>query len=202
MLKKSRLKAQNEACGCFTARCSASSVRKVHLYCFIDPVRLRAATRRLSEALVSPSSSSSSLLQDLIYTGVIGVLLFISSCVFAADRGPLVQATVAVVRKRPRTRTTLLFYLLSLHFSFLLYLLLSFPSWLTVCVIRSPTAALFFFSVVQVFGFLATGAFIIDVGLMVKSRGLPFLNKNKKQEHTNGIPTPAEEERLKTNETV
>ncbi|XP_039887181.1 CKLF-like MARVEL transmembrane domain-containing protein 6 [Simochromis diagramma] len=86
---------------------------------------------------------------DLIYTGVIAVLLFISSCVFAADRGSLVQATVAVV-----------------------------------------------------FGFLATVAFSIDFGLMVKSKGLPFLNKDKKQEHTNGIPTPAEEERLKTNDTV
>lgn len=45
-------------------------------------------------------------------------------------------------------------------------------------------------------------AFFIDVGLMVKSKGLPFLNKDKKQEHTNGIQTAAEEERLKTNETV
>uniref|UniRef100_A0A669BJQ4 MARVEL domain-containing protein n=1 Tax=Oreochromis niloticus TaxID=8128 RepID=A0A669BJQ4_ORENI len=70
---------------------------------------------------------------DLIYTGVIALLLFISSCVFATDRGHLVQATVAVVRKRPRTHTTLLSYLLNLPFSFLLYLLLSFPSWLTVC---------------------------------------------------------------------
>lgn len=61
---------------------------------------------------------------------------------------------------------------------------------------------LFFFSVVQVFGFLATVAFSIDFGLMVKSKGLPFLNKDKKQEHTNGIQTPAEEERLKANETV
>uniref|UniRef100_A0AAX7TVI8 MARVEL domain-containing protein n=1 Tax=Astatotilapia calliptera TaxID=8154 RepID=A0AAX7TVI8_ASTCA len=86
---------------------------------------------------------------DMIYTGVIAVLLFISSCIFAADRGSLVQATVAVV-----------------------------------------------------FGFLATVAFSIDFGLMVKSKGLPFLNKDKKQEHTNGIQTPAEEERLKANETV
>ncbi|CAI5661532.1 unnamed protein product [Oreochromis niloticus] len=81
---------------------------------------------------------------DLIYTGVIALLLFISSCVFATDRGHLVQATVAVV-----------------------------------------------------FGFLATVAFFVDIGLMVKSHGLPFLNKDKKQEHTNGIQPPAEEERLK-----
>uniref|UniRef100_A0A3Q0RXW4 MARVEL domain-containing protein n=1 Tax=Amphilophus citrinellus TaxID=61819 RepID=A0A3Q0RXW4_AMPCI len=33
---------------------------------------------------------------DLGYTGVICVLLFISSCVFASERGNLVQATVAV----------------------------------------------------------------------------------------------------------
>ncbi|KAK2909634.1 hypothetical protein Q8A73_007349 [Channa argus] len=49
------------------------------------------------------------------------------------------------------------------------------------------------------FGFLATVAFILDLILHIKSKGLPW-TKDGKQESSNGGPAPAEQERLRTQE--
>ncbi|XP_036395796.1 CKLF-like MARVEL transmembrane domain-containing protein 6 [Megalops cyprinoides] len=104
--------------------------------------------------------------------------------------------------------TTLLLILLSTT----LHRKVGIESWSTVDFVYTGAIAFFFFistivfiadnggtpleKAAVVFGFLATFAFIVDIGMFVKNKGIPFL---KKSPQTPSTAQNAEEEKLRSN---